>query len=155
MPQTRVRGFVLWIFANAKNARQHPDDVSVQDRRGLIEGDAANRTGGVAADAGEGEDVLERVRKFADERNCFGGLNLSALSFPNGRGSFWLRMNAKRLLTPALSSFWEGEGDGIAASSCAIRNDFLRRLLHVAHSGVIAEAFPEFVNGLGLRVGER
>ena len=46
------------------DARQHTDDVAVEDGCGLVEGDAANRTGGVAADAGQGKDGVEGLRKF-------------------------------------------------------------------------------------------
>lgn len=94
LPELGAGLFFARVSGDSVNAGQNPDDVAVEDGRGLIEGDAANRAGRVASDAGEGENVVE--------------------------------------------SFWK--------SAAVFRDDSLRGFLQVADAGVIAEAFPEFVN---------
>ena len=58
-PKPRIRFLLLRIFGNAKNPRQHADDIAIQNRRRLVEGDAANRAGGVTADARQREDFFK------------------------------------------------------------------------------------------------
>jgi len=64
LPEPRVRLLLLRIFGDAENAGQDADDIAIQNRRRLIEGDAADRSGGVAADAGQRQNLLELFRKF-------------------------------------------------------------------------------------------
>ena len=52
------------IGGDAVDAGQDADDVAVENGRGLIEGDAANRAGGVAANAGQREDGVESSREI-------------------------------------------------------------------------------------------
>src|ERR1051326_6010083 len=62
-PKRRVGVFLSRVLPEAEGPCQHADDIAVEDRRGLVETDAANRPGGVSADAGQGQDVVERFRK--------------------------------------------------------------------------------------------
>lgn len=101
-PEFFVRGFFAGVFGDGEEARQDADDVAVEDGRGLVEGDAGDRPGGVGADAGQLE---------------YGGV-------------------------------------GAREFAVVAREDFAGGLLHVADAGVIAEAFPEFVDGGGVGVGE-
>src|SRR5262245_14707204 len=48
-PEPRAGFLVAWIFFDPENPREHANDVAVEDRRRLIERDAADRSGGVAA----------------------------------------------------------------------------------------------------------
>ena len=59
LPELGVGLFLARIAFDAVDARQHADDVAVEDGRGLVEGDAANRPGGVTANAGQGKDGIE------------------------------------------------------------------------------------------------
>ncbi len=59
LPKPCIGFLFLWIFADAKNARQHADDIAIKNRRRLIEGDAANRAGGVAADSRQCQNVVK------------------------------------------------------------------------------------------------
>ena len=59
LPEPRVGLFFLWIFRDAENARQHADDIAIENRRRLVEGDAANRAGGVTADSRQRENLVE------------------------------------------------------------------------------------------------
>ena len=61
VPQESIRFPLPRIFFDAENARQHANDIAVKYRRGLVERDAANGAGGVAADAGQSQD---RVKCF-------------------------------------------------------------------------------------------
>ena len=58
-PKPRVGFLFPRIFGDAENARQHADDIAVENRRRLVEGDAANRAGGVTADARQRENVVK------------------------------------------------------------------------------------------------
>ena len=62
-----ARGGHWFVFArigfDAVDARQHADDIAIENRCGLIEGDAANRTRRVATNAGQGEDGGEVRRE--------------------------------------------------------------------------------------------
>jgi hypothetical protein len=71
LPKPRIGCLLLRIFGDAKNARQHADDIAVENRRGLVEGDAANRAGGVAADARQRENFIKIFRKFAAMLSAF------------------------------------------------------------------------------------
>lgn len=63
LPQLVVGGFVARVFADGKKAGEDANDVAVQNRRGLVEGDAANRAGGVAANSGQRENFVVGFRK--------------------------------------------------------------------------------------------
>lgn len=102
LPELGVGLLFARIGFDAVDAGQDADDVAVEDGCGLIEGDAANRAGGVTTNAGQGEDGVERLRELA-------------VVFPD---------------------------------------DLLRGFLQVADTGVIAEAFPEFMDFVGVRAGE-
>lgn len=65
LPKLRVGFLFPRIFCDAKNPCQHADDVAVENRRRLVERDAANRAGGVTADARQREHVIEIIREFA------------------------------------------------------------------------------------------
>jgi hypothetical protein len=65
LPQPGVPRLRLRIVRNAEKARQHADDIAVENGRGLIEGDAANRAGGLASDARQRQHVVKGLRKLA------------------------------------------------------------------------------------------
>ena len=67
LPQPRVRFLFLRIFRDAEEARQDADDVAVENRRGLVEGDTANCAGGVTADAGQRQNLLELFWKLVGD----------------------------------------------------------------------------------------
>ncbi len=98
MPELGVGFLFTRIGGDAEEAREDADDIAIKNGRGLIERDAANGAGGVAADAGQREDLVE-------------------------------------------------VGGELAAM---LRDELLRGALQVADAGVVAEAFPEFV-----QLGER
>ena len=50
---------------DAEKASQEAHDIAIENRARLMEGDAGNRAGGVAADAGKREDVIEVLGKPA------------------------------------------------------------------------------------------
>ena len=66
-PELRVGFLSARIFSDAKYPRQHANDVAVENRRRLVEGDAANRAGGVTANARQREDVVEIIREFVGD----------------------------------------------------------------------------------------
>ena len=66
-PKLRVGLLILRIFSDAENARQHANDVAVENGRRLVEGNAANRAGGVTADARQRKDIVEVVREFVGD----------------------------------------------------------------------------------------
>ena len=66
-PELRVGFPFAWIFADAKNPRQHADDVAIENCRRLVEGDAANRAGGVTSNARQRENVVKVVWEFAGD----------------------------------------------------------------------------------------
>ena len=67
LPEPRVRLFLLRIFRDAKNSGKDADDIAIQNRRRLIEGDAANRAGGVTSDSGQCENIVKRFGKFVGD----------------------------------------------------------------------------------------
>lgn len=128
-PEVGVGLFFARIGFDTVDAGQNADDVAVEDGRGLIEGDAANRAGGVTTDAGQGEDGVEGLWKSEgriSEGRALRGPNLGILSFSLG---------VVELRPP-------------------IGDNLLRGFLQVADAGVVAEAFPKFVDLVGARVGE-
>jgi len=116
IPQPRVRFLFLWIFSNAKNSGENPDDVAIQNRRGLIEGDAANRARRITADSGQCQNVVKLIRKFV-------GDDVRSLYF----------FSSLRLVTSS-------------PTRCLLRHDLLRGLLQIADARVVAEAFPQLVD---------
>ena len=64
-PKPGVGFLFARVAFDAEEARQDANDVAVQNRRGLIECDAADCAGGVAADAGQREHGIKFARKFA------------------------------------------------------------------------------------------
>ena len=67
LPQICVGFLFPRISLDAKHPRQHTDDIAVKNRRRLIEGNAANRAGGVTSDSGQGEYVVEVFGKFVGD----------------------------------------------------------------------------------------
>ncbi len=67
LPEPRVGFLFLRIFRDAKNSGQNADDIAIENRRGLVEGDAANRAGGVTADARQCENVVKVFGKFVGD----------------------------------------------------------------------------------------
>ncbi len=65
LPEPRVGFLRARVRGDAVEPREDADDVAVENRRGLVEGDAANRAGGVAANAGQGENGSKVFRKFS------------------------------------------------------------------------------------------
>lgn len=74
LPEAGVGLFFAWIGFDAVDAGQNADHIAVEDGCGLIEGDAANRAGGVSADAGQGEDggegFWELAAMFCEDLLC-------------------------------------------------------------------------------------
>ena len=60
-PEPGVGFLLARIFSDAKNPCQHADDIAIENWSRLIEGDAANRAGGVTADARQGENIVVLV----------------------------------------------------------------------------------------------
>ena len=63
LPEPGVGRTVARIFADAEEAGEHANDIAVEHRRGLVERNAANRAGGVTADAGQRHQFIELFRK--------------------------------------------------------------------------------------------
>src|SRR5205809_1127656 len=63
-PKTRVGCLLARIVADAEKAGEDTDDVAVENGGGLVKADAANRAGGIAANAGQGENMIEVLRKL-------------------------------------------------------------------------------------------
>src|SRR5271157_3524770 len=63
LPQGCVGLFVTGIAFDAENPAYHTNDVPVQNRRRLVEGDAADGPGGVSSNAGQRKNVIEISRK--------------------------------------------------------------------------------------------
>ena len=63
LPELGVGLFFARIGFDAVDAAQNSDDVAVEDGRGLIEADAANRASGVTTNAGQGEDGIKGLRE--------------------------------------------------------------------------------------------
>ncbi len=102
MPNLGIRLLFTRISFDAVNTGQNADHVAVENRRGLIEGDAANRASSVAADPGEGENRVEGLWEF----------------------------------------------------TIVFCDDLLSGFLHVADACVVTEAFPEFMNLVGMSFGQ-
>jgi hypothetical protein len=66
LPESRIRLLFVRIFSNAIHPRQHADDIAVENRCGLIEGDAANRAGGVTANPRQRENIFKLFRELAN-----------------------------------------------------------------------------------------
>src|SRR5690242_15551441 len=58
-PKLRVHRFFFWITIETENAGKDADHISVQNRTGLVEGDAADGAGGVTPDARQFQDIFE------------------------------------------------------------------------------------------------
>lgn len=58
-----VGDFVTGIFCDAKKSGEDADDIAVEERLGLIKGNAGNGAGGVASDAFESENGIEVARE--------------------------------------------------------------------------------------------
>ena len=144
LPQPRVRGFLLRIIRDAEKARQDADDIAVQNRRGLVEGDAANRAGGIAADAGQRQNLLELFRKlptvfFHDDLRGFlqiADAGVIAETFPElvdlGRRRFGRHLNRRQFAQPAVPEWNDrfhlrllqhdfGDPDGVRIARAAPR----------------------------------
>lgn len=63
-PKASVGFLLARVLRDAEDARQHANDIAVENWRGLIERDTADRAGGVAADAGQGENVVKGFGKL-------------------------------------------------------------------------------------------
>jgi hypothetical protein len=63
MPKSRLGGPCSRIAAEAEDARQHADDVAVENGNRLVPGHAADRAGRVAADAGQRQHLLKLFRE--------------------------------------------------------------------------------------------
>ena len=64
-PKQRVGFLFMRVFSNAKDSCQQANHIAIKNRHRLVEGDAANRAGGVATDTGQRENVLKIFREFA------------------------------------------------------------------------------------------
>src|SRR5206468_2256452 len=64
-PESRVGLLFARVGGDAEDASQDANDIAVENWLGLVEGNAANRAGGVAANAGEGKDCVEIFGEFA------------------------------------------------------------------------------------------
>ena len=63
-PKSRIGRCAARIAFDAEEAGQHPYHIAVQDGGGLIEGDAADGSSGVAPNAWQGQNLAETFRKF-------------------------------------------------------------------------------------------
>src|SRR5439155_25894759 len=102
VPKALIDVSLSGISFDTEQAREHSNDVAVQNGLGLIERNAADGSGGIAANSRQGQHVFKVFREFAS----------------------------------------------------VTRKDGLRRFLHVTHTRVIAQSFPELVNSLGTGFGE-
>ncbi len=102
LPEMRIGLFFARVGGDAEEAGQHADDIAVENGGGLIESDAGNRAGSVAAYAREREQVAELFGEFA----------------------------------------------------VVLREDLLRGPLQIANARVVAEAFPKFVDFVGMGFGQ-
>ena len=64
-PKFGVGFFFAWVAFNAEDARQDANDVAVENRRRLIERDAADCASGVTSNAGQCEHGIEFAGEFA------------------------------------------------------------------------------------------
>ena len=67
LPELRVGFLFARIFSDAKHPREDADDIAIENWCRLVEGDAPNRAGGVTADTGQGEHVIEIIREFVGD----------------------------------------------------------------------------------------
>ena len=65
LPEKFVCFLLAWIFFNSKNACQDADYISVENWHRLVEGDAANCTGGITSDSRQCQNVLNFFWKFS------------------------------------------------------------------------------------------
>src|SRR5258708_3170001 len=63
LPELRVSRFFTRVMFDGEDARKDADYVSIQNRLGLVESDAANRASGVTADTGQCEDFRKAFWK--------------------------------------------------------------------------------------------
>ena len=63
LPEPGVGLPLARIFGDTEEAGEHANDIAVEHRRGLVERYAADRAGGVTADAGQGDQCVEPFRK--------------------------------------------------------------------------------------------
>ena len=52
-----------WVSSNSEEPGEHPNHVPIENRSRLIEGDAADRSGGVWANAGQLQDRFVALGK--------------------------------------------------------------------------------------------
>ncbi len=74
-PKLLVRGPLFRIATKTEEPREHANDIPVDHGMRLVEGNAADRAGRVAANPGQREDRLKILRKFSamPGRNQFCG----------------------------------------------------------------------------------
>lgn len=80
VPKAGVGLLFARVGDDAEKACGHADDVSVENRPGLVEGDAANRAGGVAANARQGENIVEvsgEISAVFRDNNLGGALQIA------------------------------------------------------------------------------
>ena len=65
LPKPGICFLLLRVFRDAKNPGQYADDIAVENGRWLVEGDAANRAGGITANARQREDIVKVLREFS------------------------------------------------------------------------------------------
>jgi hypothetical protein len=63
LPELQVSGFFTGVATNTKQPREHPYHIAIQNGFGLVESDAAYRSGGVPSDARQAQDFLKLFRK--------------------------------------------------------------------------------------------
>ena len=67
LPKQHI-GFIFpRVFPDAEYPRQHADDIAVENRRRLVERNAANGAGGVTADSWQSEDIIEVIWEFVGD----------------------------------------------------------------------------------------
>jgi hypothetical protein len=65
LPKALIDVSLSRISCDTKKAREHTNDVAVQNGFGLIEGNAADSAGGIAANARQGQQIIKVFREFA------------------------------------------------------------------------------------------
>ncbi len=65
LPKALIEVSLSGISFDTEQAREHSNDVAVQNGLGLIEGDAADGSGGIAANSRQGQHVFKVFREFA------------------------------------------------------------------------------------------
>src|SRR5438445_9727102 len=64
LPKALIDVSLSWISFDTEQAREHSNDVAVQNGLGLIEGNAADGSGGIAANPRECEHVVKVFGEF-------------------------------------------------------------------------------------------